>query len=280
MTKPSPAALSLFPEMEPAALAAQAMVNAAEALKRGAAICVHVSGGGDSQAMTDLLCDLCDSVGVPRTRLVLMNADLGRAEWPVEAHLRGMAKHYGVALVIVRAKEDLISHIARRGRWPSMAQRYCTSDHKRGPLQKALRAYANEHGWAEVISATGERADESPRRRKLLPWALDEALSAPSKGRTVYNWRPVLTASRDDVFARIAKSGYPPHPVYAEGMRRLSCSFCVFGSMNDLRVAKRLRPDLYAELVELEARMGHKFRDGFALADLDRAKDDGLAGPA
>lgn len=42
---PSPAALTLFPEMEPAALAAQAMVNAAEALERGAAICVHVRGG-------------------------------------------------------------------------------------------------------------------------------------------------------------------------------------------------------------------------------------------
>ena len=52
-------------------------------------------------------------------------------------------------------------------------------------------------------------------------------------------------------------TGQRPHPVYAQGMPRCSCSFCIFGSADDHARAARLRPDLYARYVALERRLDH-----------------------
>lgn len=98
-------------------------------------------------------------------------------------------------------------------------------------------------------------------------------------GRAVHAWRPILDWSTERVFSEIRGAGQAPHPLYARGLTRFSCSFCVFGRMGDLRLAKAERPDPYAQLVRLERDMGHTFRQGFQLADLDTAFDDGLAGP-
>lgn len=259
--------------------AAEAQAQAVGLLEAGAALVVSVSGGKDSQAMVDFLVQLVGAMRLDLARrVVLVTADLGRMEWDVADHLAKLAEHYGMELITVRPRRELIDSIAARGMWPSMKARYCTSDHKRDPIGKVIRALCRERGWSTVVHCTGERAEESPRRAKLGPWDQDHRLG--TRTRAVFNWRPVLHLTIAQVWARIGASGLPAHPVYAEGMRRLSCAFCVFGSLGDLRIAKRLRPELFAELVALERRMGHTFRPSFALADLDRAEDDGLAGPS
>jgi predicted phosphoadenosine phosphosulfate sulfurtransferase len=40
------------------------------------------SAGKDSQAMLDYVVEQCDRARVPRERLVVAHADLGRVEWP------------------------------------------------------------------------------------------------------------------------------------------------------------------------------------------------------
>lgn len=69
--------------------------------------------------------------------------------------------------------------------------------------------------------------------------------------------------------ARIAAAGTRPHPAYAEGMPRLSCSFCVLASRSALVRAAQLRPDLARQYVAVEARMGHRFRADLSIADVE-----------
>lgn len=273
----------LFPvrtqaEVQRDAQAAQAVVQMSAALQKGALLVVSTSGGKDSQAMLDYLHQLVRWLGLdPRECMHLVNADLGEAEWPVLEHLELQAKHYGVPLTVVKPLRPLLESIQRRGKWPSQQARYCTSDHKRAPIQKFIRALAKREFAQVVIHCTGERAEESPRRRKALPLEVDEALTI--KGRKVWTWRPVLGLTLPQVWARIKASGIPAHPLYDQDLTRLSCIFCVFGSKRDLLVARRLRPELFQTYVDLEASMGHTFRHGFRLADIDTAEDDGMAGP-
>lgn len=260
-------------------LANDALDKAHNLLAAGALLVVSVSGGKDSQAMVDYLVELLRWLGYdPKQRLVLVTSNLGRAEWDVTEHLQGTAQHYGgLELFEVKPVRDLITSIKRRGMWPGARTRYCTSDHKRAPIQKFIRRIAKERGASAVIHCTGERAEESHTRRTLLPMEEETALCTST--RRVVRWRPVLTTTEDTVWARIRKSGYPAHPMYAKGLRRLSCRFCVFGSKADLLVARREDPELFAEYVDMERTMGHTFRDGFSLADIDNAADDGMTGP-
>ncbi|MBQ1165131.1 phosphoadenosine phosphosulfate reductase family protein, partial [Streptomyces sp. A73] len=75
----------------------------------------------------------------------------------------------------------------------------------------------------------------------------------------VVTWLPILHWTEAEVWARIKASGVRYHWAYDKGLKRLSCSFCVLASREDLECAARLRPDLAAEYVALEAEMGHRF---------------------
>src|SRR5438270_9882539 len=115
-------------------------------------IVLNSSAGKDSQAMLDYVVEQADRAGVPRRRLLVAHADLGRVEWPGTRQLaEEQARHYGLAFVAVaRPQGDLLDHIARRGRFPSPAVRYCTSDHKRGPLTRVFTLLAARSRQAGV----------------------------------------------------------------------------------------------------------------------------------
>ncbi|MBQ1165734.1 phosphoadenosine phosphosulfate reductase, partial [Streptomyces sp. A73] len=71
-----------------------------------------------------------------------------------------------------------------------------------------------------------------------------------------------------EVWARIKASGVRYHWAYDKGLKRLSCSFGVLASREDLECAARLRPDLAAEYVALEAEMGHRFKADLSMAEV------------
>ena len=72
-----------------------------------------------------------------------------------------------------------------------------------------------------------------------------------------YDWLPIFHLSKTQVFDVIASAGQSPHPVYALGLTRCSCSFCILASKADLTRAARLRPELYARYAALEQRLDH-----------------------
>ena len=165
----------------------------------------------------------------------------------------------GVPFILAPAAsgKTLLDRIEERGRFPSAKARFCTSDLKRGPIERELRRYlkARPHFGGLVVSAMGMRASESPARSKLVPWRRNVRNS--KAGREWFDWLPIHPLGTADVFRIIREAGQSPHWAYAAGMTRLSCSFCILASRADLRRAAELRPDLYRVYVELEKRIGH-----------------------
>ena len=56
------------------------------------------------------------------------------------------------------------------------------------------------------------------------------------------------------------------HPSYRLGMPRLSCVFCIFAPKAALVLAAKHNPELMAEYVRVEQKIGHTFRPELSLA--------------
>ena len=225
-----------------------------ETIRAGALVAVNHSGGKDSQAMTILLSRI-----VPRAQLMAVHAPLGEVEWPGTVEHIEATLPASVPLIFapVASGKTLLERVEERGMWPSGKARWCTSDFKAGPIQRELRRYLRAHPrfGGRLVNAMGMRAEESPSRAGKAPWRRNERMSVA--GREVFDWLPVFHLSTEEVFRVIREAGQWPHWAYAEGMSRLSCSFCILASRADLRRAAELRPDLYRAYAALERRIGH-----------------------
>ncbi len=140
--------------------------------------------------------------------------------------------------------------IAERGMFPSPSQRQCTSDLKRGPIERTVRRL----GMKLIVNCMGMRAAESPSRAKLDSFKL--SIRNSKAGREWYDWLPIHDLSTAEVFARITAAGQKPDWVYAAGMSRFSCCFCIMSNQADLTTAARLNPSLYRTYVGLERSTG------------------------
>ena len=187
--------------------------------------------------MTNLLARI-----VPREQLLVVHAPLGEVEWP------GTVEHIehtipaGVAFILapIASGKDLLKRVAERGMWSSNSARWCTSDHKVGPIERELRRYLKTHPCFAglVVNAMGMRASGSPARSRLVPWRRNDRNSRA--GREWFDWLPVFALTTRNVFRIIRDAGQKPHWAYAAGMSRVSCSFCILASRADLRRAAEL----------------------------------------
>src|SRR5262249_662231 len=134
-------------------------------------VVVNSSAGKDSQAMLDVVCEQAKHEDI-LDRVVVVHADLGRVEWAGTRELaERQARHYGVRFGVgKRRQNDLLDHVLARGKWPSPAQRFCTSDMKRGPVTTLLTRLTAETRRREpgkvvkLLNCLGLRAEESPSR--------------------------------------------------------------------------------------------------------------------
>ena len=158
--------------------------------------------------------------------------------------------------------------------WPDAARRYCTSDLKRAPVYRLMTRLAAEQHAAgitgrrvRILNVMGLRAQESAKRALMSPFSHDERASNQTV-RSVDEWLPIHSWTTAQVWARIAEACTRPHSVYAAGMPRLSCRFCVLASHLALVLAARLDPDGAARRAAMEERMGHDFRHGMPMRDI------------
>ena len=130
-----------------------------------------------------------------------------------------------------------------------------------------------------AVNCTGMRAEESTARSKKEVWSVNKKLSLA--GREVFQFLPIHAWSIDQVFDNIYSNGQKPFWAYGvrgELNERLSCVFCIMGSINDHRNGAQSRPELFSELVQMEKDMGHTMfqgqtleeRNGIKVADLFR----------
>lgn len=230
----------------------------AQLIEERALFVVNHSGGKDSQAMMIELLKL-----VPRDRLIVIHAALGEVEWEgTLEHAKAQADAAGVPFIVARAQKTFLDMVENRfatrpdaPSFPSASHRQCTSDLKRGPIEREIRRYMKDHGLTKIVSCVGIRAQESASRAKAEVLKREDRNSVA--GRDWYSWLPIHAMTRDEVFATISAAGQKPHWAYGAGNERLSCMFCIMGSRNDLRNAARHNPQLYAKYVALEAKTGY-----------------------
>lgn len=224
----------------------------------GALFFTNDSGGKDSQAMRVLLQRI-----VPAEQLVVIHASLGDVEWPgALEHAMAGAERNGLPFVVARARKTFLDMVERRFAtrpespcWPSASCRQCTSDLKRGPIEREIRRVLRERGVSLAVNCMGIRAEESSSRAKAETLRFNQRNS--KAGREWWDWLPIHELTTEEVFTAIAEAGEQPHWAYREGNERLSCVFCILGSKNDLRNGAKLNPALYRRYVEIEQRTGY-----------------------
>lgn len=217
------------------------------------------SGGKDSQAMVIKALKI-----IPKELCIIVHACLGEVEWEGAKELaQKQAEDAGVPFLVATSNtKTFLSMVDKRFEdrpevpcWPSSKHRQCTSDLKRDPIQRVVRQYAKEHGFTCVVNCMGLRAGESASRAKLTEWSCDK--KATNNSRTWYDWLPIHKLTTAEVFQTIADAGQQPHIAYALGNDRVSCLFCIFGSVNDLRNAAILYPGVYGKYVSRERKTGY-----------------------
>lgn len=233
----------------------------------GALFVANHSGGKDSDAQLIKLRQT-----VPSNQLLVIHASLGKFEWPGAMELaEERANTAGLAFIVARASKTMFEMVLRRFEkrpevpsWPSASTRQCTSDLKRGPIQREVRRYAKANGFKTVVNCLGFRDEESPARRKRQEFS---KMGISNSVLTWYEWLPIQTMSVTEVFWSILQAGMQPHYAYglkiidgepvATKNKRLSCVFCLMGSANDIRHGGQEHPELLAEYDNMEKHTGY-----------------------
>ncbi len=221
---------------------------------------VSHSGGKDSQTMFIELSNV-----VPASQLVVIHAHLPEVEW------KGTRQHIKDTIgqtqyIEVTARKTFFEMVDHRGMFPGPKYRQCTSDLKRGPIEKAIRADMKAKGKSLAVNCMGLRAQESKPRAKMQTFKPHKSLS--KAGRTVHNMLPIHDYLIGQVFETINQACQKPHWAYSVGMSRLSCCFCIMANDADLRVAASQNPALYRRYVLKERELDFTVRQGKTLEEI------------
>jgi 3'-phosphoadenosine 5'-phosphosulfate sulfotransferase (PAPS reductase)/FAD synthetase len=196
-----------------------------------------------------------------------------------EEQARDQAFAHGCRFYTCQAVKTFLEMTVRSQHFPTPQYRQCTSDLKRGPLEKLMRQLSKELDRPLLIDCQGLAARESPDRAKLRTWKRNPRLS--KAGRTAWTWLAVHNYSLAQVWASqghtqedldrrralwragdraAAVLGWNFHWAYVAGMSRLSCCFCIYSSDADLVTAAELEPEKLADIVAVEKEIGHTFK--------------------
>lgn len=234
------------------------------------AFVVNHSGGKDSTRM----------LGFVRRRLpdaptYVVMADTGfEHRKPISAadFARQRCAEFGLELTVVRnPKRTYLQMVEQRGMFPSAQYRQCTSDLKRGPVEKYIRSLPHR----VIVNCIGIRAEESNARSRLSPLQLNRNLTTFT--RTVYNWFPIFDQTLGQVLAWHWVNAVRLHPVYVpeyhkDGTTGGTCadSPAGFASSRPTPTCTRFTSDREAfDLVSnLETKMGFTMRPGASLVQI------------
>lgn len=260
-----------------------------QAIEREAHVVFSLSGGKDSTASAFAVNHYLDHVGHPREKRHAIHADLGMIEWRDTQHLvEAISSQLDVELVTVRRKAGgLISRWEQRWEsslrryealetyqlvspWSSARLRYCTSELKVAQIHSALR---KRFAGDTIVSVIGIRREES-KRRAGSPISKRNVAGAPVNNRAgtvMLDWHPILDWSTTNVFDYHEAHSLPLHRAYGLGSTRLSCSYCVLASLNNLKVASLCAGNspAYRRIVELEMASAFSFQPSRWISDID-----------
>jgi len=138
---------------------------------------------------------------------------------------------------------------------PDMANRWCTSILKTGPIDKYARQLKGN-----VLVLIGERAEESTQRAKLEAWRPDNKNTKKDGSRIVVKYSPILEMLETEVWKLIKENKIPTHPCYSWGVSRASCAICIFSSNREIGIAAEHAPDIVADYIRAEEKISTTFK--------------------
>lgn len=243
------------------------------------AFVVNQSGGKDSTRMMGLV-----RHKFPYAPTYAVMADAGFEHIaPVTAAnwARTRCAEFGLDLTVVRnPKRTYLEMVEQRRMFPSAQLRQCTSDLKRGPIDKFIRSLPHRI----IVNCIGIRAEESNARSRLSPLSINHSLT--TRQRTVYNWFPIYEARLSDVLAWHWLNAIRLHPVYVpeyhrDGttggyLKRRSCRVCIFSTDADL-LAIHLHDGAAFDLISnLERKSNFTMRPGASQVQIAEARSSAL----
>jgi DNA sulfur modification protein DndC len=164
--------------------------------------------------------------------------------------------------------------------FPSPQYRQCTSDLKRGPIDKFIRSLPHKL----IVNCIGIRSEESNPRSRLSPFTRNESLS--TRQRMVYNGLPIFDRTLSDVIAWHWVNAIRLHPVYVpeyhkDGttggyLRRFSCRVCIFSTDADLTAIHQHDRDAFDAVADLEHKLRLTMRPGASLVEIVKAHSSAL----
>jgi 3'-phosphoadenosine 5'-phosphosulfate sulfotransferase (PAPS reductase)/FAD synthetase len=134
------------------------------------------------------------------------------------------------------------------GRFPSTKVRFCSQELKRDPMIEQVQMPLMDAGNV-VWSWQGVRADESLARRDLPEL---ECVGSSEENGEMWNYRPILSWTVEDVFAMHRKHNINPNPLYSQGMGRVGCMPCIHTRKDELLEISRRFPEEIERVAEWE----------------------------
>jgi 3'-phosphoadenosine 5'-phosphosulfate sulfotransferase (PAPS reductase)/FAD synthetase len=257
-----------------------------QALARGAPVAFGVSGGKDGSAAASATVRALDELGHTGPRL-LIHSDLGRTEWRASLPTcEALAELLGLELVTVRRQAgDMLDRWLTRWAnnveryaalscvklilpWSTASMRFCTSELKTAVICREL---VRRLPGQQILSVTGIRRQESPKRAKSPVSRPQKRLDSTTHQTSGLDWMPILDWQVSDVWAEHERSNLPVHPAYTVwGASRVSCAFCILSARDDLTKAAACpeNAELYRAQVDLELASTFSFQDRQWLADV------------
>lgn len=213
---------------------------------------INFSGGKDSCAMLTYICE-----NYPDVPKHIIYADTGWEHPGAEEWCRGIVERFGLTLNVCRnPNKTFLTMVERRGKFPGPAQRQCTSDLKRGPIQTWTRRNVKS---SVIINCMGMRAEESTGRAKLH--RLKRNASMTNGVRTVWDWLPIHHWTEQQVLDYLAERNIPLHPVY-QHLRRFSCRVCIYMTDHDLNQVRKHDPEAIDIISALEKKINFSMKAG------------------
>ena len=143
--------------------------------------------------------------------------------------------------------ENIFDLLIRHRKWPHFQHPYCHD-----LLHGALDPYVGKSGPDEVVIVRGGRAQEKAAVKKARPdrWMELKRL------REYRFFHPLYFSDKGSSERILEEAGAPVWEGYSRGLCRTACRICPGQKPIVYAVIRREFPDVWAELLMLEARLG------------------------
>ena len=202
------------------------------------------SGGKDSQVVLDLC-----TRAIPSTDFEVVYSDTGYELPPSLKLYKEIQQHYqslypDLKFSLAKNHASVLSYWDKIGT-PSNKHRWCCAVMKTAPIYKMFKTEGNKQ--AKILTFDGVRAEESTRRSNY------GRIGKGVKHDTVINARPILNWSTAEVFLYLWRHNLHINEAYRQGMTRVGCLICPFGSeWNEMIAQEKYKEPLSPFLSRVE----------------------------